>query len=580
MSFYRKWRPQTFEDVFGQERVIRTLQNAIASGRIVHAYLFCGYRGTGKTTTARLLAKALNCERGPTPTPCNVCVNCRAISDGTSLDVIEIDAASNRGIDEIRDLREKITRVPVGSRYNVYIIDEAHMLTTEAANALLKTLEEPPAHAVLVLVTTEPHRLPPTITSRTQRFDFKRIPQATIVERLRTIAAEEGFTIDDDALRLIARSADGALRDAESLLDQLGAFGQGTVTTADALAVLGVVEEEVTQELADAIIAGDAARCLVAAGRAVDEGRDVRQLLRGLVEQFRDLLVVAVVAEPQGILETSDARLASLRAQSAKINPAAITQKIRLLAAAEADARQTTQPRIVLEMALLRAARPEMDPSLDGLSARVAALERGGAPARDAAGPAPTPTPKPAEVPPPAAPDGAPRTRAPRPGRGDPPPDRRPARAEPERAPAPAPEAAVPTPPAAEPAPDAGAAAVSFELLQTKWGRVMEEVKAQTRTVHAFLLESSPREFAGNELVLGVRHRFHMENLQDRKNRMIVEDALARVLGAPVRLRFTLDDTPAPPDIPVEEPAAGENVLISEAVRRFGNPVREIRRPE
>ena len=160
MSFYRKWRPQTFEDVFGQERVIRTLQNAITSGRIVHAYLFCGYRGTGKTTTARLLAKALNCERGPTATPCNVCVNCRAISDGTSLDVIEIDAASNRGIDEIRDLREKITRVPVGSRYNVYIIDEAHMLTTEAANALLKTLEEPPAHAVLVLVTTEPHRLP------------------------------------------------------------------------------------------------------------------------------------------------------------------------------------------------------------------------------------------------------------------------------------------------------------------------------------------------------------------------------------------------------------------------------------
>ncbi len=401
MSFYRKWRPQTFEDVFGQERVIRTLQNAISSGRIVHAYLFCGYRGTGKTTTARLLAKALNCEHGPTPTPCNVCVNCRAISDGTSLDVIEIDAASNRGIDEIRDLREKITRVPVGSRYNVYIIDEAHMLTTEAANALLKTLEEPPAHAVLVLVTTEPHRLPATITSRTQRFEFKRIPQATIVERLRTIAGEEKFTIDDDALRLIARSADGALRDAESLLDQLGAFGQGTVTTADALAVLGVVEEEVTQELADAIIAGDAARCLVAAGRAVDEGRDVRQLLRGLVEQFRDLLVVAVVAEPQGILETSDARLASLRAQSARINPAAVTQKIRLLAAAEAEARQTTQPRIVLEMALLRAARPEMDPSLEGLAARVAALEHGGASPRDAAGAPPAPTP--VEAPPPPA---------------------------------------------------------------------------------------------------------------------------------------------------------------------------------
>ena len=579
VSFYRKWRPQKFEDVFGQERVVRTLQNAIASGRIVHAYLFSGYRGTGKTTTARLLAKALNCERGPTPTPCNVCVNCRAISDGASLDVIEIDAASNRGIDEIRDLREKITRVPVGSRYNVYIIDEAHMLTTEAANALLKTLEEPPPHAVLVLVTTEPHRLPATITSRTQRFDFRRIPQAVIVERLRTIASQERFAIDDDALRLIARSADGALRDAESLLDQLGAFGQGRVTTADVLAVLGVVEEEVTQELADAVIAGDAARFLIAAGRAIDDGRDARQLLRGLVEQFRDLLVVAVVQDPQAILETGEARLASLRAQSARIGPAEIAQKIKLLAAAEAEARQTTQPRIVLEMALLRAARPEMDPSLDGLAARVAALERGGAPPREAAGPAPGPSaPSRSETP-----GAGTRTRGPRSDRGEPPPARPPARTEPESAAAPAAE---PTPERARSdvaLPDAPSppGAVTFELLRAKWGRVMEEVKAQTRPVHAFLMESSPRELQGNELVLGVNHRFHMEKLQDRKNRAIVEDVLARVVGAPLRLRCMLDEAPpAPAAAAPPEPPAGEDVLVSEAVRRFGNPVQEVRRLE
>jgi DNA polymerase-3 subunit gamma/tau len=342
-----------------------------------------------------------------------------------------------------------------------------------------------------------------------------------------------------------------------------------------------VVEEEVTQELADAIIAGDAARCLVAAGRAVDEGRDVRQLLRGLVEQFRDLLVVGVVAEPQGILETSDARLASLRAQSAKINPAAVTQKIKLLAAAEAEARQTTQPRIVLEMALLRAARPEMDPSLDGLAARVAALESGGISPHDAAGPAPAPKPAPEA---PAAVPPAPRTRAQRPSRGEPTPDRRPESAGPSRAPEadarPTPAAAPVTQAAAESGSGTGAEAVSFEVLQTKWPRVMDEVKSQTRTVHAFLLESSPRELAGNELVLGVRHRFHMENLQDRKNRMIVEDALARVLGAPVRLRFTLDDTPAPPDVTPEEPPAAKDVLVTEAVRLFGNPVQEVRRPE
>ncbi|HLJ60558.1 MAG TPA: DNA polymerase III subunit gamma/tau [bacterium] len=611
VSFYRKWRPQTFEDVFGQERVTRTLQNAIASNRIVHAYLFCGYRGTGKTTTARLLAKALNCERGPTPTPCNVCANCRAISEGASLDVIEIDAASNRGIDEIRDLREKISRVPVGSRYNVYIIDEAHMLTTEAANALLKTLEEPPAHAVLVLVTTEPHRLPPTITSRTQRFDFKRIPQATIVDRLRAIATSEGFTVEEDALHLIARSADGALRDAESLLDQLSAFCQGTVTTADVLAVLGVIEEEVTQELADAIIGGDGARCLVIAARVIDEGRDVRQILRSLIEQFRDLLVVAVVDEPRGVVETSDARLASLRAQSARLAPAAIIQKIRMLAAAEAEARLTTQPRIALEMALLRVSRPEMDPTLDGLTARVEALERRrDRPAGDGAA-APPRSEGPATGAPSSGDDagqgrrgGASRSAAPRtagaprrdPSRSDAGADSTGAVEESQASasagsrsdPAGARGAAAPEPPGAGASPGQVAArdaasegGVSFELLRARWGHVMEEVKQRTRTVHAFLLESTPRELSGTELVLAVRHRFHMESLQDLKTRRIVEDALARVFGAPMRVRFTLDDTPPPAqEVPPEAPGAADDVLVSEAVRRFGNPVQEVRRPE
>jgi len=575
VSFYRKWRPQTFEDVVGQERVTRTLQNAIASGRIVHAYLFCGHRGSGKTTTARILAKCLNCAQGPTPTPDNTCPSCVAIGSGTSLDVIEIDAASNRGIDEIRDLREKVRLVPVQGRYKVYIIDEAHMLTTEAANALLKTLEEPPPHAVLVLVTTEPHRLPATITSRTQRFDFKRIPQATIVERLRTMAAAESLTVDDDALHLIARAADGALRDAEGLLDQLNAFCRGRITKPDVLAVLGVVDEEVAHNLAQAIIDGDAGACLVLAGRLIDEGRDVRQILRSLVDQFRDLLVVAVMRHSEDLVETTEQRLEALRAQAARLAPGVIAQHIRVLAAAEAEARAATQPRVILEMALLRAARPELDPSLESLAARVAALEQGAGAPRAAGGTAPPaqgrpPAEKPAE--PPAR--KTPRSAAPTATAG--------ADAVPFTAPPPVTRVADVRPVSSAPAAAAAdpAAPLTIDGLRERWPAVMDDVKQRTRAVHAYLLESAPRDVAGDEVVLGVRHPFHLERLEEPKNRGVVAEALTRVLGAAFRPRFMLDETTEADALPADAPASGEGALVDEAVRRLGNPVQEVRRLE
>jgi DNA polymerase III subunit gamma/tau len=587
LSLYRKWRPQTFEDVLGQSRVTQTLQNAITANRFVHAYLFSGHRGTGKTTTARILAKALNCERGPTPVPCNVCAICRAISNGVSLDVMEIDAASNRGIDEIRDLREKVKLVPVEGRYKIYIIDEAHMLTTEAANALLKTLEEPPPHAIFVLVTTEPHRLPTTITSRTQRFDFKRIPLSVIVDRLRAIAGSEGVDVEEGALHVIARAADGALRDAESMLDQLSAFCQSRINKADVLAVLGLIEEEVAQQVADAAIAQDAAACLELANRVIAEGRDVRQILRSLIDHFRDLLVVAVVRDPSEIVETSDDRLEVLRAQSARFSPAALLQKIRILAAAEAEARFATQPRVVLEMAILKVCRPELDPSIEGLAARIEALERQAGRDRP---PAPgvgskTLSPPPAEL-------------AAQPARTSPkrmPRDRGSQSAEPvagvPAARSGAPHGAMPRHDGAgagedtegRSAQDPEEAGVTIEAVRIRWPQLMEEVKGRSRPAYAFLLEASPQSVDGARLVLAVRHKFHLENLQEPKHRQIVEEILEAVMGIRLRLGLVLDafDTPPASAVSLERPdPKGADTLVEEAVRRFGNPVREIRHPE
>ncbi|HEU4798532.1 MAG TPA: DNA polymerase III subunit gamma/tau, partial [bacterium] len=375
VSFYRKWRPKSFEEIIGQERVTRTLQNAIRTNRVVHAYLFAGHRGTGKTTTARILAKALNCVQGPTPTPDNTCPNCEAIGGGYSVDVIEIDAASNRGIEEIRELRDRIRLTPTEGRYKVYIIDEAHMLTTEAANALLKTLEEPPAHAVLVLVTTEPHRLPPTILSRCQRFDFRRVSQKEIVARLRHIAQTEGFSIEEPALVLIGAAADGSVRDAESILDQLAAFAEGPITPQDVQAVLGMVAEEVALRFTAGIITRDARSCLDLVNQTINEGKDVRQVMRTLIDHFRDLLVLKT-GNAADVLDTTEQRLRALQQQSEETNVEDILRALNVLSAAEAEARWSPQPRLLLEIALIRLCRPEMDPTLEGLRTRLTALEQ------------------------------------------------------------------------------------------------------------------------------------------------------------------------------------------------------------
>jgi DNA polymerase III subunit gamma/tau len=320
-ALYRRWRSQTFDEVVGQEHVTQTLRNALRDGRVTHAYLFTGPRGTGKTSTARLLAKAVNCENPDlSQRPCNACPICQAITRGALLDLIEIDAASNRGIDEIRDLRDKVHFSPSQARFKVYVIDEVHMLTPEAFNALLKTLEEPPPHVIFVLATTEPHKIPDTVLSRCQRFDFRRIPTYKIVERLSYILEQEGQAAEPAALEMIARSAEGGMRDAISLMDQLLSYGGEVITEQQVQAIRGTISGQAISQLVDFLAAGDAASGLGLINQMAEEGIDLRQLALQLVAYLRTVLVSRVGGQQaQAILvDLSEAQLAAVQARRSR----------------------------------------------------------------------------------------------------------------------------------------------------------------------------------------------------------------------------------------------------------------------
>ncbi|MEW4411909.1 DNA polymerase III subunit gamma/tau [Clostridium sp. AN503] len=375
-ALYRKWRPSGFDDVKGQDHIVQTLKNQITSGRIGHAYLFCGTRGTGKTSIAKIFAKSVNCEHPVDGSPCNECGACRNISSGSSMNVVEIDAASNNGVENIREIREQVQYPPTEGRYRVYIIDEVHMLSTGAFNALLKTLEEPPSYVIFILATTEVHKIPITVLSRCQRYDFKRITIDTITARLKELADAEQIQVEDKALRYIAKAADGSMRDALSLLDQCVAFHYGKLLTYDnVLEVLGAVDSGVFSELLRAVIGKQTTECMKKLEEMVIQGRELGQFVTDFIWYLRNLLVLKTADDAENMLEISEDNLKQLREEAGMIDGETLMRYIRIFSELSGQLRYASQKRVLIELALIKLTKPQMEPNLDSILQRLSELE-------------------------------------------------------------------------------------------------------------------------------------------------------------------------------------------------------------
>lgn len=485
----RRWRPQRFEDVVGQEHVTRTLQNAIAAGRIAHAYLFSGPRGVGKTTVARILAKAVNCQTGPSPEPCGKCDTCKEISAGSSIDVIEIDAASNRGIDEIRELRENVRYTPVSGRYKVYIIDEAHMITHDAFNAFLKTLEEPPEYVIFILATTEPRKIPATILSRCQRFDFRMLNRQEIINRLRKLAEADDISAEDEALSLIADSADGAMRDAESILDQLISSGKGKLETEEVSRLLGLGAYRLLDQLVEKILQSDSAGSLETLSVLADYGADLSQCLKRLVSYFRDLMFYKINPD---LIDASETTLQQLAKQSEGVSIDRLMKIARALTQAESDIKQLGYERLNLEMALIRLSRlKEDDIPLDKVLGKLEDIQ-----SRFASGAV-----KPIEL---------------------------------------VPESEEHLVASAEVLKEAVEDDES-DPLRSMWSKLLKAIKdRRLPMLQAFLIEATPKSISDNALVIDFDPKFslHREHVGETENRKIIEEELSKLMEKPMRLEI------------------------------------------
>lgn len=507
----RKWRPQSWDDMVAQEHVTATLRNAIQHDRLAHAYLFTGPRGVGKTSAARILAKALNCEKGPTLTPCNECSSCIEIADGRSVDVFEIDGASNRGIDEVRSLRENIRYAPARGEYRIYIIDEVHMLTTEAFNALLKTLEEPPDHVLFIFATTQPQKVPATIVSRCQRFDFRRINIQEIVQRLRQICQEEKIDIDDEALLLIAKKADGSLRDSQSILDQMISYKEDRIKVEHVIKGLGLIEQEIFFEVTDVLTTKKINDGLALVERIVSGGYDIEEFLLGLADHLRNLLVVQSLgsADLVDVAEVHKNRYMSI---APTFQTEDLLRLIRIVSDTRVALKRSVNPRLPLELAVVRMIKLDRTVDIEDLLSRLESLGEGGGVRNDN----------------PVSPVIGENDTSPT---GD---EQKSDMAESKN----------PDDERKHPKEDEKKSSVMLEEVQVQWEEIIRRIKHKKITVGSFLQEGILLSAEGDtiEIGFGLSNGFHIDAIMRSKE--IVSEALREVLGKKVEFRCVKRDLP------------------------------------